>query len=271
MITRVVRTRHMDDPSASIADHYDELAEDWETITTGPAKEHVVLPALESLLPDLAGTRVLDAGCGDGHYASWLADRGAEVVGVDVSEEMVAVARERHGDAAEFHRGDLDGTLAFADDGAFDLVCCQHVFSHLPSLDATLSEFARVLRPGGDLVVASHHPFHDFLITREEEYPDTTEALNPDLDPVVVPDETPPNYHETERFRVHWAGPDSQNPGTYYRRPLERLLQPLLDAGFDLREVVEPTPDETFEREYPDLARELRHRPSRAICLRAER
>src|SRR5262249_1986577 len=52
-------------------------------------------PAVLSLLPPVEGKRVLDAACGPGVYAEWLADRGAEVVGVDVCPRMVELARLR--------------------------------------------------------------------------------------------------------------------------------------------------------------------------------
>ncbi|SDQ37204.1 class I SAM-dependent methyltransferase [Natronobacterium texcoconense] len=261
----------MDDDQRSITRHYDELASNWEAITRGPTKERILFPAIDSLLPSLSGKRVLDAGCGDGYYASLLADRGGDVLGIDASQEMVRVARDRYGDDVEFRRADLSEPLPAIEDDSVDVVLCQHVFSHLLSLETPLSEFARVLRPGGTLVVSTHHPFHDFLIVRDREYPNTTDALEMDLDPHVVADREKPAYHETERFEVHWGGPDSENPGTYYRRPLHALLDPLLAAGFDLSELVEPEPTEEFQRDYPDLARELRHRPSRSVCLRAER
>ena len=222
-------------------------------------------------MPTVRGKRVLDAGCGNGHHSAWLAEQGADVLGIDASKEMVRVARDQHGDAAEFRRVDLQTPLESIDDQRFDLVLCQHVFSHLSDLEMTVSEFARMLRPGGSVVLSTHHPFHDYLVVREQEYPDMSDVLDMDLNPVVVPDSEDPNYQETERFTIHWAGPDSSNPGTYFRRSLSNLLGPLLEAGFELRELVEPTIPETFEREFPDVARELQHRPPRSICLRAER
>ena len=261
----------MDDDQRSIRRHYDELAPIWEAFTRGPTKEGILFPAVDSLLPSVDGKRVLDAGCGDGTYASVLAERGGDVLGIDASEEMIRVARDRYGDDAEFRRADLTEPLTTIEDDSVDVVLCQHVFSHLPSLETPLSEFARVLRPRGSLVVSTHHPFHDFLVVRDREYPNTTDALEMDLDPHVVTDRDEPAYHETERFEIRWDGPDSDNPGTYFRRPLRALLDPLLDAGFELSELVEPEPTEEFRRDYPDLARELERRPSRSICLRAQR
>lgn len=263
----------MEESPSEVAEHYDELAEHWETIATGPGRSHILVPAVRSLLPDLDGRRILDAGCGDGLYAAWLADRGGDVVGIDLSEEMVSVARDRYGDAAEFQQADLTEDIP-AEDDAFDLVVCQHVFSHLPAVEGALSEFARVLRPGGELVLSTHHPFHDFLVTREKEESPAVKALDAELDPFVVTETERPRYHETERFQVYWGGNPEEvesAPGTYFRRPLSGLVQPLLAVGFELRELVEPTPDEEFRTEHPEVAEALAHRPPGALCLRAER
>lgn len=259
----------MENDLSPVVKHYDALAENWETIATGPGKEHILFPAVQSLLPDLDGKRILDAGCGDGLYSHWLAEQGGDVVGIDVSEEMIEVAQDRYGDEITFECGDLTDEIP-AEADSFDLIVCQHVLSHLPDLADPFAEFARVLRPNGTLVFSTHHPFNDYLVTRDKACANTYEALDSDLDPVVKPARDQPQYHETERFQIYWGGDtDDGQPGTYYRRPLRSLLQPLLRAGFSLEEIVEPTPDETFRDEYPELANELDHRPSRSICLRA--
>lgn len=257
----------MEMPDSAVVDHYDHLAEHWETIATGPGKEHILFPAIRSLLPELDGKRILDAGCGDGLYTRWLAEAGGNVLGIDISGEMIDVARERHGDVASFEQADLTDEIP-AENEAFDLVVCQHVISHLPKLDAPLAEFSRVLRPGGQFVLSTHHPFHDFLVARDKETPETYKALDQDLDPLVRTEQDPPAYHDRERYQIYWGGDEEGEPGTYVRRPLSSLLQPIIDAGFALEEVREPTPDETFRTEYPELAAQLDHRPSRSICLR---
>jgi len=253
-----------------IEDHYDSIAESWEEIVTAPTREHILWPAIETLLPDLTDKRVLDAGCGSGAYSAWLADHGAAVLGIDVSQEMIRVARENYGDRAEFRHADLQRSLDTIEADSFDVILCLHVFSRLPDLETPLAEFARVLFPGGTLVLSTHHPFHDFLVVREQEYPDLSAAWDMDLDSEVRTDVEQANYHETERYEISWGAHGDSVPGTYYRRPLSRLLQPLLDSGFDLRKVSEPTPTDAFRREYPAITNELLHHPPEAICLRAE-
>jgi len=135
-------------------------------------------------------------------------------------------------------------------------VVCQLVLSHVPGLEVAFAEFARVLAPGGRLVVTTHHPFHDYLVVRDREYPDV-EGWGMDLDPAVHAADDAPTYADTERFRIDWTGDGEGIPGTYYRRPFSGLLGPLLAAGFDVAAVEEPTPDEALVDEYPEVAANL--------------
>jgi ubiquinone/menaquinone biosynthesis C-methylase UbiE len=96
-------------------------------------------------------SRVLDFGCGAGRLSQALAEHADEVVGVDVSPPMLAVAREL--DTAGRCRFVLNETadLARFADGEFDLVYSELVLQHLPApvIDGYLAEFVRVLAPGG--------------------------------------------------------------------------------------------------------------------------
>jgi SAM-dependent methyltransferase len=102
----------------------------------------------------------LDAACGTGRFAEFLARRGHQVIGVDSSPDMLAHARRRVPDG-EFHLGELD-RLPLPDDSV-DVIVCALALVHLPRLQPALAEFARVLRPGGDLVISDLH--HE-LVTR---------------------------------------------------------------------------------------------------------
>ena len=107
------------------------------------------------LLDAVPPGRALDAACGTGRHARHLADRGHAVVGVDGSPEMLARARAQVPDAC-FSQGDLrDLPLP---SGAFDLVVCSLAFDHVADLREPVAELARVLRPGGRLVVSDVHP-----------------------------------------------------------------------------------------------------------------
>jgi len=98
--------------------------------------------------------RILDAGCGTGEIASRLARRwpGAEVLGMDVLEGSLRLARERHADLAPLLRFEQRSVYALdLPDGSFDLTVCRHVIQSIPHPGQVLAELVRVTRPGGRL------------------------------------------------------------------------------------------------------------------------
>ncbi|GAB4586363.1 class I SAM-dependent methyltransferase [Nocardia sp. IFM 10818] len=97
----------------------------------------------------------VDAACGTGRVGAMLADCGHAVLGVDRSAEMLELARKRL-PQADFRLGGLDDLPV--DDAAADIVTCSLALSHVPELRPVFAEFARVLRPGGHLVIADVHP-----------------------------------------------------------------------------------------------------------------
>jgi SAM-dependent methyltransferase len=102
----------------------------------------------------------LDAACGTGRFAELLASHGHQIIGVDSSPDMLAHARRRVPNG-EFHLAALD-QLPLPDDSV-DVIVCALALVHVPRLQPVLAEFARVLRPGGDLVISDLH--HE-LVTR---------------------------------------------------------------------------------------------------------
>lgn len=92
------------------------------------------------------GQRVLDVCCGTGLASAEAAARGAAVTGIDISEDMVAIA-DAKGMAAVFRAGDAEA-LPF-DDASFDRVVCNFGLYHVPDPDRAIAEAARVLHPGG--------------------------------------------------------------------------------------------------------------------------
>jgi ubiquinone/menaquinone biosynthesis C-methylase UbiE len=114
---------------------------------------------MHQILNVLPAGRAVDAACGTGRYSAYLAGRGHAVVGVDSSADMLAVARARlpHSD---FLAGSLDN-LPVPDSSA-DLVVCALALAHMPELSVVMAEFARVLRPGGHLVMSEAH--HELIL-----------------------------------------------------------------------------------------------------------
>ena len=120
------------------------------------------------LRADGSRTRVLDAGCGQGTQLMNLARAGYQVVGLDQSSDLLALAESAAAAEpddvrarVEIVAGDVLDLRAAATAGivadGFDAVCCHGVVMYLPSLDAAVAELAGVLRPGGVLSVLSRN------------------------------------------------------------------------------------------------------------------
>src|SRR6476660_2481577 len=115
-------------------------------------------PAVLALAGDVAGRRILDAGCGSGPLFAELRERGAVISGIDASAGILEVARRRLGDEADLRVADLRDPLPFPD-AAFDDVIASLVLHYLEDWGPTLGEFRRVLVPGGRVIVSVDHPF----------------------------------------------------------------------------------------------------------------
>jgi ubiquinone/menaquinone biosynthesis C-methylase UbiE len=128
----------------------------WSETYDGP---NPLIAAEEPIVRDLIGQfppgRALDAATGTGRHARLLRDLGHRVVGVDGSPEMIERARQNAPDVA-LVRSDLRA-LPFRD-ASIDLVMCALALTHLAMLTEPICELARVLRPGGRLIVSDIHP-----------------------------------------------------------------------------------------------------------------
>jgi SAM-dependent methyltransferase len=160
-------------------------------------------PVVHAILDTLPIGTALDAACGTGRYAAYLAARGHHVVGVDSSPDMLARARVPD---ATFVRGDVH-QLPLAD-GTVDIVVSALALVHVPSLVPLIAEFARVLRPGGHLVISDIH--HERVLLGS-----VVHAVGPAGEPGVAP-----TYQHT--------------PGDY--------LRAALPTGLQVRRCEEPRP-----------------------------
>jgi len=105
----------------------------------------------------LAGKRVLDVGCGGGILADAMAERGAQVTGIDLSEKAIAVARLHQlesGSAADYRVVSAEA-LAAETPGAFDVVTCMELLEHVPDPASTIAACATLARTGGTVVFST--------------------------------------------------------------------------------------------------------------------
>ncbi|MEV5971345.1 class I SAM-dependent methyltransferase [Streptomyces sp. NPDC051921] len=136
---------------------YDVVAEEYRSRIGGELEGKPLDRALLAALAEQAGDGavIADLGCGPGHVAGWLAERGRTVVGVDLSPAMVALGRKGYPEL-EFREGDLLGLPAR--DAEFDAAVALYSLIHLApaELAPALGEIRRVLRPGALLLVSFH-------------------------------------------------------------------------------------------------------------------
>jgi len=136
----------------SEAENYDS----WYETKLGKFVDEVETRCAFSLLLLEKGKRVLDIGCGSGNFSFKLAKMGYRVVGVDLSEEMLAIAKKRavaEGLDIEFITMDAHH-LDFADD-SFDCVFSMAVYEFLDDSEKALEEMFRVTRPGGTIIMGT--------------------------------------------------------------------------------------------------------------------
>ena len=143
-----------------VSEGYAEWAKQYDAEAQANPLIALEEPVMLELIGEVAGLDVLDAACGTGRYAVGLAAAGARVHGVDASGEMLAHARGKaneRGLSVDLRQSDLRA-LPF-DDESFDLVISALALCHVPELGPVMGEFARVLRPGGRVVISDFHPF----------------------------------------------------------------------------------------------------------------
>jgi 2-polyprenyl-3-methyl-5-hydroxy-6-metoxy-1,4-benzoquinol methylase len=133
-----------------VKEYYEEL---WERLPEDLRPPDVELRRAFMNANVTSGERVLDLGCGEGDFTAWMAEAGADVLGIDVAEAALARARSRHA-GLEFRLAPIDGALPLSD-SSFDVVWASEVIEHVADTARWLSEVRRVLVPGGRLLLTT--------------------------------------------------------------------------------------------------------------------
>jgi SAM-dependent methyltransferase len=228
-----------------VVDSYEIIGEHHARALDSVYNDYNERPAIYALLGEVQGRRVLDAGCGPGHYAAWLVDQGATVLALDASPKMVQLARQRLGDGAQVRQADLNEPLDFLEAASFDLVLSTLALDYVRDWDWLFADFRRVLVEGGRLVFSVHHPF--FLDLKVE---------------ADVED----RYFCTEQVEEDWRVFGLTIPA--YRRPLGAMSSALWGAGFLIEQLIEPQPTEACRDVYPAYYEKLSKHPV-FLCVAA--
>lgn len=244
---------HVPESSAAPADAGQAAENDYDSFAEAYTAEneaslingYYCRPAILKLAGDVAGRRILDAGCGSAPIFAALRDRGAAVTGFDRSARMLELARRRLGADADLRVADLGCPLPYPD-GAFDDVIVSLVLHYLEDWTAPLAELRRVLRPGGRLILAVNHPLVFPVM------------INPDAD-----------YFATLKWSDENTFAGQSAVLTYWHRPLHAMTDAFTAAGFRISVISEPPPAPDTPRELLELLpANIAARPSRAfVCF----
>ncbi|SFJ68543.1 Methyltransferase domain-containing protein [Paenibacillus sp. UNC496MF] len=196
------------------------------------------------MLPELAGKRVLDIGCGFGWHCRYAREQGAaSVVGIDISENMLARAREMTDDPAITYR-----RLAIEDldypDAAFDVVVSSLALHYIERFDDVCRTVHRLLGAGGSFVFSVEHPVFTSRAAQDWHYGPGGEKLHWPVD----------RYYEEGLREARFL----ENDVIKYHRTVSTMLNALIEAGFRIRKLSEPQPAAELLAKSPVMRDELR-------------
>ncbi|HXJ79714.1 MAG TPA: class I SAM-dependent methyltransferase [Candidatus Methylomirabilis sp.] len=208
------------------------------------AMEHADLLAL---LPSVTGRRVLDLGCGVGQLARHLATSGAvEVVGVDVSERMLSVARAEWAHPGVTYRQEAIEETEFPP-ARFDLIVSSLVLHYVLDYAGLTRRIAGWLAPGGVFVYSVEHPIFTARLPGDGWVLDGAgQRVRFSLD----------RYADEGAREEAWFVPGVRK----IHRTFATLINGLTDAGLMVERIVEPVPSEAWLQDRPQF-RDERRRP----------
>jgi SAM-dependent methyltransferase len=201
-------------------------------------------PTLEALLPDPRGQRVCAVACGQGRDARYLADRGAQVIGLDISARLLGVAQQLTpvpSPRLSYLRASATAIPLARE--SFDGVLCHMALMDIPDLDSAISGIAGILRRGGWFVFAITHPCFKAPATGE-----ITDHVDGSVRRTVG------RYFD----EGHWDGPGAHAttlPVGAYHRTLSSYVNCLSAAGLVIEQMIEPIgiPDTPVWHQVPCL------------------
>lgn len=190
-------------------------------------RRYVLDPVMVPRALALQPKAMLDVGCGEGRFCRMLAKHGVAVTGIDPARALIEHARERdpHGTYLEADAANLP-----FDDSAFDLVVSCLSLIDIPDVAAAIAEMARVLKPGGRLLIANSNPWNTAGDGEGLGW-----ALDADGRKAHFRID---NYLQERAQWIEWRGIRIVN----YHRPLSTYMKLLLDQGLRLTFYDEPRP-----------------------------
>lgn len=201
-------------------------------------------PLFRALLPDLAGKRLLDLGCGFGWHCRYAREAGAEVVvGVDLSEKMLARAREADSEPGITYLRSAIEDIDFPE-ASFDVVISSLALHYVANIAPVFEKVNRCLVSGGSFVFSVEHPIFTARAAQDWHYGDGREQLHWPVD----------DYQDIGMRRTSWLADNVVK----YHRTMATYVNALFDAGFQITRLLEPAPTPQQAVEQANLKHERR-------------
>jgi SAM-dependent methyltransferase len=238
-----------DDAEPELSEHvsenrryWDAMAEEWVASgERGWASENATwgcwhIPEAElGLLPrEMSGMRAIELGCGTAYVSSWLARRGAEVVGIDNSEKQLSTARrlaKEHGVALTLHHGNAE-TVPYPNQH-FDFAISEYGAAIWCDPKLWIPEAHRLLKPGGELVFLGNSPLS--MICTPPDGGDNEPRLHR-------------NYFELDR--LDWTRSAEDPGGIEFNLPISGWFRLFRETGFEVLDYLELQAPEGAPDEY---------------------
>jgi SAM-dependent methyltransferase len=218
---------------------YDKMAKYYENfVDTKPWNAYYERPATISLLPDVKNMKVMDLGCAGGWYTKYLLDNGADVIAIDVNKNMVEITKKRTQNKCSIIQADINNGFDFIEDCSLDIVLASLVLHYIKNIEKAFLEINRILKINGEIIFSTHHPLMEFIYFKRED------------------------YMAVELLEDEWTMGEERIKVQFYRRPLSKILQPLIDNGFYIEKIIEPELTEKFKEKSPEVYERFSKRPN---------
>lgn len=217
---------------------YEDFGYEYANVIEGNAyNAFFEKPTMLSMLPDVKSKHILDAGCGPGAYIDWFLEQGAEVTGVDVSPTMLEIAKKKYKESAKFILHDLAKPMPFLESSSFDIILSSLSIHYILDLELVFSEFHRLLKAGGVLLLSTHHPAME--VAKSEKI----------------------NYFSTELVEETWNTIGRPVVVRYYRRPISFITHAAKKFNFIIDELNEGICTPELKAKFPQVYDRLSKKP----------
>jgi SAM-dependent methyltransferase len=201
--------------------------------------DYLEIPAVNELLGDIKGKKVLDFGCGTGIYVKVLVKKGAKVKGFDISEDMLVIAKEEN-PQLDLRRGS-GYEIPFKE--KFDIVLASLVVHYLKDWDKMFQEISRVLKKGGYFVFSTGNPVMESVKKMKKRKQEV-------------------NYFCDMITSVPWKDNEGKDMRMfYYHKTYEKIIRTIIKNGFEIVDYRDCFPIRKAKKIFPQEYEEFSKKP----------